>query len=232
VNERHASTRTPASAANKATKRKTIGFGFDPESSPHHFAVVAHTQSVSIFERFELLDDDDSRADQQSTDEALKATLTRYLWDRIKEPAAAEFNRRLQADGLSKGTFTSKQTLLAPHFGKELTLLAWAVEDSDNDPTLVPTMTANWNGLAPEERWWFFTTISAAAHGSEAPPRNVGWRRAIKIALAENPVNLPPAALLLGPMPDQRRARRAAREPGPEDPNAGQLELWREEERR
>lgn len=219
----------------RASNRKTYDFGFDPETSTHHFAVLSGAQSVMIVERFEQLEDDDARSVRQRPEEAAKATLTRYLWERIKEPAAAEFNRRLQADGLRKGAFTGSQTLLAPHFGKELTLLAWAVEDSDADPTLVPTIIANWNGLAPEERWWFFTTISAAAPGSAAPPRNRGWRKAIKIAFAENPVNLPPAALLVGPMPNTpgtKRKRRVADIATGSTPDDGQLGLWREGERR
>ena len=77
---------------------------------------------------------------------------------------------------------------MAPYFGKELTLLAWAIEDAD--PTLIPSMVANWLGLAPEERWWLYTTINATS-GHPEHGRDRGWRKAIKIAFAENPAGAP-----------------------------------------
>lgn len=204
---------------------KARDFGFDPQASPHHFLVRVHGQSVSIVERFGYAQDD---ADEVS--ENVKVTLTRYLWDRIREPAAAEFNRRLQMEGERKAAFSPKETLLAPHFGKELTLLAWAVEDADADPTPLPSMIANWNGLAPEERWWFFTTISASAPGSEPPPRERGWRKAIKIAFAENPVHV--SAVLRSQQTSGLEAtRRQLRAMAEDERTAGQLDLWQDGER-
>src|SRR5260370_28220126 len=47
-------------------------------------------------------------------------------------------------------------------------------------------MLANWMGLAPEERWWLYTTVNATS-GHPEHGRDRGWRKAIKIALAENP---------------------------------------------
>lgn len=64
-------------------------------------------------------------------------------------------------------------------------MLAWAVEDAD--PTLLPAMIANWLGLASEERWWLYTTINAT-NGHPDHGRDRGWRKAIKIAVAENPI--------------------------------------------
>ena len=58
-------------------------------------------------------------------------------------------------------------------------------------------MIANWRGLAPEERWWFYTTINATRHGHTEHGNDRGWRKAIKIAFAENPIQLPPSALLV-----------------------------------
>ena len=41
-------------------------------------------------------------------------------------------------------------------------------------------------GLVPEERWWLYTmTAAQTAHYAK---HNVGWRRAIRYALTENPV--------------------------------------------
>ncbi len=88
-----------------------------------------------------------------------KASLDAYRWTRIAPTVAEVFNAELRAKGLPTANW-GPESPLAPHLGKELTLLAWAVEDAD--PTLLPAMIANWLGLAPEERWWLYTTINAA----------------------------------------------------------------------
>ena len=74
--------------------------------------------------------------------------------------------------------------------GKELTVLAWAIEDAD--PSTVPTAIANWQGLAAEERWWLYT-MTAAATGNYLAGRGRGWRKALRYALTENPVTARPS---------------------------------------
>ena len=78
------------------------------------------------------------------------------------------------------------QTPLSRLVGKELVLLAWAIEDAD--PALIPVAIKNWLGLAPEERWWLFTMTNAAT-GHAMTGRNKGWRKAVRYALTENPVS-------------------------------------------
>lgn len=211
----------------KMTKRKarntrdTLGFGFDPAQSPHHFAVITERQSgaVIVEERFTFADDpaaaDGPAADGPAADEPApatiaKATLDAYHWARVAPTVAEVFNARLRAADLPTATWMA-ESLLAPHLGKELTLLCWAVEGAD--PTLLPAMLANWVGLAPEERWWLYTTINAAS-GHPDHGRDRGWRKAIKIAFAENPIaSAAPSALLADAptprprRPTQRRAR-------------------------
>ncbi len=190
-----------------ARRRKIYDFGFDPEQSPHHFAVVVdRSGTVSFIERFVWETD----AIEPTVHEPRpKAVLDEYRWGRIAELAAEIFNQRLRRAGLKPGVWKG-ETLLAPHFGKELTLLAWSVEDAD--PTLIPNMIANWAGLAPEERWWLYTTINATiSHPQHGKDR--GWRKAIKIAFAENPVDeMRPSGLLADghiteerPLPAPRR---------------------------
>jgi hypothetical protein len=77
--------------------------------------------------------------------------------------------------------------------GKELLVLAWAVENAS--PEAVPNAVRNWIGLRPEERWWLFT-ITAAATGLPEHA-NIGWRKALRFALTENP--------LAEPTPEQRQ---------------------------
>ena len=71
------------------------------------------------------------------------------------------------------------------NMGKELVLLAWAVEDAD--PVLIPNAVRNWLGLSPEERWWLYTMTNAAT-GQALKGRNKGWRKAVRFALTENPI--------------------------------------------
>jgi hypothetical protein len=201
----------------KRKAQTTYGFGFDPAQSPHHFLVDGRNDvgDVTIIERFVW--DDGNESDADAPEPNAKAILDAYRWARIAPVVTDVFNARLRLAGLPTASFSATPPL-APHLGKELTLLAWAVEDAD--PTLLPAMLANWVGLAPEERWWLYTTINATS-GHPEHGRDRGWRKAIKIAFAENPTSsAPPSVLLTTPQiagdkrPVQRRAKKAAIDPG------------------
>ena len=86
---------------------------------------------------------------------------------------------------MPSGAWKTGGNSLARLLGKELTLLAWAIEDAD--PVLIPTALKNWLGLMPEERWWLFTMTNAAT-GHAVHGRGKGWRKAVRFALTENPV--------------------------------------------
>ena len=188
-------------------RRKTVGFGFDPEASPHHFVVeLRRDGTVLISERFEPDDDEESTIQTvASRKPQLKAEIDEYRWMRIAEIVQDDFNKRLRATGSGAGRWNRGRTQLAAHFGKELTLLAWAIEDCD--PTLLPNMLANWQGLAPEERWWLYTTINATFTGVHDAQR--GWRKAIKIAFGENPIDVLPSAFLSSSLPVAEEDRKA-----------------------
>jgi hypothetical protein len=189
-------------------------FGFDPDEAPYHFAVVmgkGEGADVRIEERFEI----DTDATLGLREPNTKVVLDAYRWTRIADAARAEFNQRLEAHGQRTASWRARETLLAPHLGKELTLLAWAVEDAD--PTVIPNMIANWRGLAPEERWWLYTTVNATS-GHPEHGRDRGWRKAIKIALAENPSTVATPGTLLtereAKLPDVPQRRRGPRRGG------------------
>ena len=171
-------------------RRKTqfIGFGFDPGESLHHFAVVFPEKDEDPFtieERFEWDDTLDTVADR-ARPSLVKVRLDRYRWERIAEAARGQFNKRIRSGGhRSVAWKMDRANILPPHFGKELILLAWAVEDIDE--SLIPNAIANWTGLEPEERWWLYTTVNATFTQAEAG-KDRGWRKAIKIAFSENPI--------------------------------------------
>jgi hypothetical protein len=169
-------------------KRQFVGFGFDPGESSHHFAVVIPKNEdtpVIIEERFEWNGETETLSDTAKAS-IVKVCLDRYRWGRIAEIVRGQFNKKIRSGGHRSVSWKAGQpNILTPHFGKELTLLAWAVEDMDE--SLIPNVIANWTGLEPEERWWLYTTVNATFTKAEVG-KDRGWRKAIKIAFSENPV--------------------------------------------
>jgi hypothetical protein len=134
-----------------------LGFGFAPEESTHHFLVTipaGNRQDILISEHYTWQPGDAVERITFSAgvdDGKLRAVLERHKWNAIADEVRAEFNRRLKKQGLPSGAWKTGGNSLARLLGKELTLLAWAIEDAD--PVLIPTALKNWLGLMPEERW-------------------------------------------------------------------------------
>lgn len=176
----------------KSRAEKTEGFGFAPAESEHHFLVTIASNKkndVSISEHF-TWDDSEARRELSfalgQEDNKMRALLPRQKWEAIADHVKAEFNQRLRHMGQKSGQWKTGQTPVSRLFGKELVLLAWAIEDVD--PALIPVAIKNWLGLAPEERWWLFTMTNAAT-GHAIAGRSKGWRKAVRYALTENPVS-------------------------------------------
>ena len=174
-------------------KDPILGFGFSVDRTEHCFIVTipaskSKDAEVIISEHFHWQPQPDETVAVSFNDEdrLLKARLKRMIWEQIEEEIKAEFNRRLRAMGIKTGRWLKKgQVPIDRTLGKELTLLAWALEDAD--PALIPSAIRNWLGLAPEERWWLYTMTNAAT-GHALKGRNKGWRKAVRFALTENPV--------------------------------------------
>ena len=147
------------------------------------------TQNIVISEHLSWHPDriEESVQYGESPDGQVRSCLDRKKWDAIADVVRAEFNARLKKEGKPSGRWKTGVNTLNRILGKELTLLAWAVEDAD--PALTPTAIANWHGLTPEERWWLYT-MTAAATGNYVTGRNRGWRKAVRYALTENPVSV------------------------------------------
>ena len=170
-----------------------LGFGYMPEKTTHAF--VVHLPSsrkkdgeVAITEEFrwttEILHYEERPT--AVTESNLKALLPLRIWNEFAEEARAEFNRRLIRHGVASGKWSKNGMVpMDRNLGKELVLLAWAVEECD--PMLIPNAVRNWVGLSPEERWWLFTMTNAAT-GQAIGGRNKGWRKAVRFALTENPI--------------------------------------------
>ena len=184
--------------------KRTVGFGCPNETDPHHFVVdipASRTGDVLITECYGI------KAGINGLPEtAERCRLPRVAWSGIAEDVKREFNERLKAKSMATSRWTVGPNKLERLLGKELLVLAWAVEGAD--PALVPNAIRNWIGLRPEERWWLYTMTAAATGGPD--DGGLGWRKALQHALTENPLPEP----LVNPPHFARKAgvRRAHRE--------------------
>lgn len=176
------------------TKRQlatpTGSFGFDPQESQHHFLVRiprGAAGNIEVSEHFTWDEELGSGEVSYGTrdDGQIRVVLPRLKWDAIADEVRAHFNQRLRRMNFKPGAWRAGVNLVRRELGKELVLLAWAIEEAD--PGLILTALANWGGLVPEERWWLYTQ-TAAATGHGIADRGRGWRRAVRYALTENPV--------------------------------------------
>lgn len=161
---------------------KVTGFGHNLEQEAHHFVVVVPRSQAADVMIYEVYQEDLVGAQLDAAN--LRCILNRGKWLKIVDAVEEELNKRLRGAGMKAGSFKAGDTPVARLLGKELLLLAWAIEDAD--ASLAPAAIQNWRGLSPEERWWLYT-MTAAQTGHHTK-RNVGWRKALRYALTENPV--------------------------------------------
>ncbi len=175
------------------TTPKILGLGFVPGEARHGFLV--HIPKGSGSDDFiyiqelrgsDLLFEDTSRKVMTPRDPSLRVLIDRHRWLALAPAFWEEANRRLKANGLPVSKFVknpSRPIPVHPSLGKELCILCWAVEEASPDD--IPNALRNWEALAPEERWWLFTM--AVATTGQALQKGVGWRKALRAALADNP---------------------------------------------
>lgn len=178
--------------------RPTLGFGVPATSDPHHFKVViprSNTGKVLISEYLGM---------QASTDEQSvidRVFLDRPRWTAIRSEVQRAFNARLNAHGLKACAWKVGDNVVDRLLGKELCVLAWAVEGMDLEK--IPVAVRNWLALRPEERWWLFGMAAMSTGG--VGDGNRGWRLALRHALGDVA-----QTDLLGPV--ARRERQYAQE--------------------
>ena len=161
-----------------ASTRPTLGFGVPATSDPHHFKVIiprSNTGRVHVSEYLGL---------QATSDEAAvidRVLLNRMRWTAIRGEAQRAFNVRLKAHDLSTSAWKVGENPVDRLLGKELCLLAWAVEHLEMNK--IPVAVRNWLALRPEERWWLFgmTAMSTGAVGDG----HKGWRLALRHAFGD-----------------------------------------------
>ena len=161
--------------------RPTEGFGVPlSETNPHCFYVRVPTSNkgaVEIVENFGI------QANDEISDEIVRVILARPRWTAIRQEVQRIFNNRLKEHKLSTSRWKVGETPVDRLLGKELCVLAWAVEKMDEDN--IPVAVRNWMAFRPEERWWLFS-MTALSTGL-AQDSDKGWRVALRHALGDVP---------------------------------------------
>ncbi|MBK9497790.1 MAG: DUF3780 domain-containing protein [Leptospiraceae bacterium] len=175
----------------KKSESSSLSFGMIPEESNHHFLVNLGDRKgpyIYISEHFEYYANPERQRIEYNlkpNDSKMRVILPYEKWKLIEEPIQFDLNQRLKRTGLKSSKFKAGNNYLPRLFGKEIILLCWAIEDAD--PAVIPIAIKNWQGLKPEERWWLYTMTNAAT-GQAVKGRGLGWRKAVRYALTENPV--------------------------------------------
>ncbi len=181
-------------SSNTASTRRVLGLGFMPDEARHGFVIEVpkgkgREDLIAISERRESgLTDFAASSPSASaiTSPGLRVLIDRRRWEDLAPTFWDEANRRLRANGLSACKWVKNPAAsipVHPSLGKELCILCWAVEDAPPDD--IPNALRNWEALAPEERWWLYTMTVATT--GQAMQKNIGWRKALRAALADNP---------------------------------------------
>jgi hypothetical protein len=176
----------------RRTLTRALGLGFIPDDARHGFVLhlptsQARTAEVMVAEYrdFAITGDTIRSAPATHADPSVRVILRRAQWDLIADAFWQDAARRLRGAGIEAARLPKRGDVpIHPSIGKELCLLAWAIEDADS--AVVPEAIRNWEALAPAERWWLFTMTVAST--GQALQRNVGWRKAVRFALTENPL--------------------------------------------
>jgi hypothetical protein len=110
-----------------------------------------------------------------------RVLLDRPRWTAIRAEVQRAFNARLAAHGLKPAAWKVGDNPVDRLLGKELCVLAWAVEQMDSEK--IPVAVRNWLALRPEERWWLFGMTAMSTGGLMDAGK--GWRTALKHALGD-----------------------------------------------
>jgi hypothetical protein len=163
------------------SERKTTGFGVPNDIDPHHFVVdipAARANLVVITEQFGL-----SGGSSGLPDSLERCRLNQDAWNAIRKELERVLNDRLKEKKLATSRWKSGKNQVERLLGRELCILAWAIEAAPKET--IPNAIRNWSGLKPEERWWLFAM--AASMTGTSQDVDIGWRKALRIALTENP---------------------------------------------
>jgi len=175
---KHSAANPSASEKRVGYAHRTLGFGVPATSDPHHFVVRIPRGNSAAVLICEHLGMGSETAREQVIDRVL---LERPRWTAIRAEVQRAFNARLKEHNLATGTWKVGDTPVDRLLGKELCVLAWAIERVE--PEKIGIAVRNWLTLRPEERWWLFGMTSIATGGIGDVDK--GWRVALRYALGD-----------------------------------------------
>lgn len=162
----------------KTAPLPTMGFGVPATTDPHHFVVDIPTDARGFVKISESLG-------MQATDQTVgvldRVLLERSRWTAIRSEVQRAFNVRLKERNLRVSSWKVGDNLVDRLLGKELCVLAWAVEGMK--PENIPIAVRNWLALRAEERWWLFGMAAISTGGPLDGGK--GWRLALRHALGD-----------------------------------------------
>jgi hypothetical protein len=202
------STAKPTAIGQK-NQHPTLGFGVPATSDPHHFKVIIPRSNTGRVQISEFLGMQATSDEYAVIDRVL---LDRIRWTAIRSEVQRAFNARLNEHGLKPSSWKVGENPVDRLLGKELCVLAWAVEKMELEK--VPVAVRNWLALRPEERWWLFGMTAMSTGGINDGDK--GWRLALRHALGD----VAQSELL---QPKTRRQRT------PDDPDRPTLDLFGDE---
>ena len=167
-----------APSHNATYTHRTLGFGVPATSDPHHFKVIiprANSGRVQISEYLGL------QVSSHEIEVLDRVALERRHWTAMRGEVQRAFNARLKAHNLRSATWKVGRNPVDRLLGKELCVLAWAVEGMELKK--IPVAVRNWLALRPEERWWLFGMTAMSTGGLNDGHR--GWRLALRHALGD-----------------------------------------------
>jgi hypothetical protein len=150
----------------------TRGFGVPiADETPHHYRLTIARNATGAVAIIEIL--------AGSTETPDRVFIRRDRWEAISSPVQRAFNQRLKQHKLAPGRWKVGENLVDRLLGKELCVLAWAIEEVSAEQ--IGLAVRNWQVFLPEERWWLFGM--AARDAGRAQDKSAGWRRALGFAL-------------------------------------------------
>ncbi|SEN02154.1 Protein of unknown function [Roseovarius tolerans] len=157
-------------------KAITHGFGVPNDPLPHQFLVKIPTGRTDLVEVWE---DFGAAALGTSAQKLCRVAIPRDAWRQVSEGVKGHLNRRLKEKDLKSSRFATGENRIERILGRELCVLAWAIEDATSDEAAIAF--TRWSSHRPEELWWLFQQIDK--DGGEWDSPKTGWRAAIRHAL-------------------------------------------------
>ena len=162
----------------KAASLPTLGFGVPATTDPHHFVVHIPKDPRMLVKISESLG---IQAQDHTAGILDRGILERSRWTAIRSEVQRAFNARLKEHNLRISTWKVGDNLVDRLLGKELCVLAWAVEGVKQENIAIAVR--NWLALRPEERWWLFGMTAMSTGG--VLDGDKGWRIALRHALGD-----------------------------------------------